>query len=199
MEMVVVSNPVPLKGEPEILNRLFDLGLPVLHLRKPDYSEIKCRELIKKIKPEHHHKIAMHQHHELAADFEMHRFHYPEKWRRENSIPLKLKGQIYSTSIHSLKEFSEDLSIFEYVFMGPVFDSISKTGYKAIKNNQHPNNLNNNTVKVYGIGGITSCNGLKTKEYGFNGIAMMGYLWQQRDPVSTYQLLIKKWNTTDQL
>ncbi|PTT00171.1 hypothetical protein DBR11_10615 [Pedobacter sp. HMWF019] len=199
MEMIVVSNPVPFKREPEILNRLFDQGLLVLHLRKPAYTKMKYRELLKKIKSEHHQKIALHQYHELAVEFGIHRFHYPEKSRTESIIPPKLKGQVYSTSVHYLKDFDQDLSGFDYVLMGPVFDSISKTGYKEMDYKNHPNQLKNNNIKIYGIGGITPGNGLKTQKYGFYGVAIMGYLWQQKDPVATYRLIKKTWNTADQL
>ncbi len=199
MEMIVVSNPVPFKREPEILNELFDHGLLVLHLRKPAYTEIKYRELLKEIKPEHRQKIALHQHHELAAEFGIHRFHYPEKQRKESVIQPKLNGQIYSTSVHYLEDFAQDLSGFDYVLMGPVFDSISKTKYKAMNHKNHPNQLNNNIIKIFGIGGITPGNGLKIQKYGFYGAAIMGYLWQQEDPVAVYHLLKKEWNTAGQL
>jgi thiamine-phosphate pyrophosphorylase len=199
MEMIVVSNPVPLKREPEIVNELFDQGLRIFHLRKPEYTEIEYRNLLKKIKPEHHQKIALHQYHSLADEFGIYRFHYPEKQRTERVIQPKLNGQIYSTSVHYLKDFTQDLSCFDYLLMGPVFDSISKTGYKAMNHKNHPNQLNNNTIKIYGIGGITPGNGLKTQEYGFYGAAIMGYLWQQKDPAGAYQLLKKEWNTADQL
>lgn len=199
MEVLVVSNPAPVKNEAEILNRLFENDLPVLHLRKPGYSVSECRDLLKRINVMYHDRIALHQHHYLSNEFGICRFHYPEKLRRETYTLVKTEDQICSTSCHNLKDIMEISSGFDYVMMGPVFDSISKIGYKAMNNKDHPKMLKNRMFNIIGLGGITPGNGLKALSYGFDGLALMGYLWQQKDPANTYRTMMEQWNMTDPL
>ncbi|PYF77133.1 thiamine phosphate synthase [Pedobacter nutrimenti] len=197
MQVIVVSNPASLNREPEIINAFFEHGLSVFHLRKPDYTREQLALLIQQIKTEYHSKIALHHHHELINEYKIRRLHYPEKLRKECPGLLKKPGYTYSTSIHNLAEYERISDLFDYVLLGPVFDSISKKGYKSIDQSNHPNKLYNKKMNIIGIGGITQSNGKKALEYGFNGLALMGYLWQMERPEENFKQLLNSWNTKE--
>ena len=65
---MVISNPTPIANEAELVNGLFDEGLEVLHLRKPEATVDDIQSLLKQINSKYHHQIALHQHHEIADD-----------------------------------------------------------------------------------------------------------------------------------
>ena len=80
---------------------------------------------------------------------------------------------------------------FEYVFLGPVFRSISKKGYgPKISLNQIFSVLKNDALnhlskkpKVYALGGIRKKKMIRLAEVGFSGVALLGAVWGSSDPL----------------
>jgi len=178
MKIIVVSNPNVVEGEADVINALFNEGLELFHLRKPDYSENELIELIEKINAAYHSKIALHQQHQLAERFKINRIHFPEserlKLKEEELVNLKSKGFTLSTSIHELTELNLLSETFEYSFYGPVFESISKKGYQPKTEIQVPKNKK---IKLIAIGGITPNKIKEVKELNFDGAALLGSIW----------------------
>jgi thiamine-phosphate pyrophosphorylase len=179
MQIVVISNPKSLANEALLINQLFDEGLTVLHLRKPDYSVMECAQLLDAIDNQHYPKIALHQHHELAKDYGIKRIHYPEKLRPE--LLNQESDMTFSTSMHQLSAIKKVASVkdFDYCFFGPVFNSLSKPGYQGVLAKDFKLNKDNVDTKVYAIGGITIENIPLVKQMGFDGIALLGCLWNE--------------------
>ncbi|MGN6509625.1 MAG: thiamine phosphate synthase [Chitinophaga sp.] len=71
---------------------------------------------------------------------------------------------------------------WDFLLLGPVFDSISKAGYKG----RHFSNLPRNAIA---IGGITPSNLEKLQQMGFYGAAMLGAIWQK--PERAVEVFIK--------
>ena len=82
---------------------------------------------------------------------------------------------ILSTSIHSLDE-ADGLVDFDYAFFGPLFDSISKPGYKGkdLAGFKLPGHLK---TKLVALGGITPDNITQVFDMGFDKAAILGSLW----------------------
>ena len=154
MELIVVTPPEYFEGEAPLINELFAAGLHLLHLRKPDNDEAQFRKLLMDIRPEYHQAIAIHQHHELAEEFSLRRLHFTEQRRKLVGIaPLdELRGQGFclSSSVHDLQELPD----LDYVFYGPVFNSISKAGYNSVLEAGFV--LPPHGVKIFGIGGVSA-------------------------------------------
>ena len=135
MELIVITHPDYFIGEGKLINALFDAGLQLLHLRKPGNDVVKFMLLMKEINPVYYPEISIHQHHELADMFLIKRLHYPEKlWEVTSGakrIELFAKGFHLSRSIHEWVP-PADTEFLDYVFFGPVFNSISKNGYQSI-------------------------------------------------------------------
>lgn len=182
MELIVISRPGYFKGEASQINRLFENGMELLHLRKPESHPADFRKLLKGISPDYMGRIAIHQHHDLAAEFNLRRFHYPERLRLLSSHQmleqLQQEGFILSSSIHDLKALQE-LKYMAYVFYGPVFNSISKPGYKSVvapdfrlpeRGEEQP--------KIIALGGVKVERLEELRDMNFDGAAFLGAVWE---------------------
>ncbi|MCF2502279.1 thiamine phosphate synthase [Dyadobacter sp. CY107] len=191
MKLIAISHPEFILNEAERINALFRDGLLRLHLRKPGGDIADLNRLLGKIDPEFYPKIALHQHHELAAQYDLMRLHFPEKLRNDTPETMfqKLKnaGFQLSTSIHDIEQLSELSSAFDYTFFGPVFDSISKKGYQRIVNDDFSLKEDQKTIKVIAIGGINHSNIHKIKQMNFDGAAVLGAIWNSE--ASDFQFL----------
>jgi len=196
MKLIVISAPEFIQNEAEIINGLFAAGLECLHLRKPDATEQEMSELIEKINPIFQNRLALHQHHTLAQQFGIFRLHFPEKNRPqipgETLKKLKKEGYTISTSIHDLAQVELLSANFDYTFFGPVFDSISKSGYKSVLSGNFFLDNHLKKIPIIGLGGIDASNIDRVKKMNFDGAAVLGALW--KDPtmaVATFTNLSK--------
>ena len=60
MRLIAISWPSFFKEEASIINALFEQGLSVLHIRKPEASEADVEKLVAHIRPEFHDRLTMH-------------------------------------------------------------------------------------------------------------------------------------------
>ena len=198
--LVIISSPTELKQEAEIINSLFEEGMQTLHIRKPDIGLVEIEKLIKEIKPQYYTQLSLHQHHPIANDYGIKRLHFSEAVRKETDeyvwMELRKSDFILSTSIHSMDEYDKLSPSFNYTFLGPVFNSISKPGYVAafsdyiLEDHKHG-------PKVIAIGGIDSTNIEKAMNMKFDGVAVLGAIWQKPEvSLKQFKLLQKKWKAT---
>lgn len=135
--MIVISNPTEIENEVNIIHTLFEEGMELLHIRKPNYSKKELSLFLSKINSSYYTNLVLHQHHDLAEDFEIKRLHFTEKKRLETT-PVNYSKPDWclslSTSIHSVEEFNSLPRIFDYAFLSPIYPSISKKNYEP-KNN----------------------------------------------------------------
>lgn len=193
--MIVITNPFFVEDEIQILHSLFEEGLSLLHVRKPDFSELEMAQFIHQIKLEFRTNLVLHSYHHLGEDFGINRFHFSEK-ERNNLIqssarfskPCRYK---YSTSTHAIEDFNS-LENFDYAFLSPVFKSISKENYhpkidlfEAIKSRT------NHKTKMVALGGIDSQNITKALENGFDDVALLGSIWKNENPLKQFKLCQK--------
>lgn len=193
MELIVVTPPAYFVEEGALINQFFAEGLQLLHLRKPGSDAAQFRQLMNDIDPVYYPQVVIHQHHELADEFSLNRLHYPEHFRKlltkDEIGQLINDGFKLSSSIHELS-ILPDLGYLEYVFFGPVFNSISKKGYEtklAADFRLPPHEL-----KVFAIGGVTALRLRQLQQMNFDGAAILGSLWhQQETPLSVFKKLVK--------
>lgn len=199
--IIVISDTEIFANEASIVNLLFDEGLMMFHLRKYSNSKLEITDFLKQIKPEYRNRIALHQFHEMANEFGIDRLHFSEQDRslkKENDLrKLKHQGFILSTSIHTIDEYNKLSSCFDYVFISPVFDSISKPNYKAQIFDLSSINKKA-TTKLIALGGITAENCTQTFEMGFDGVALLGSIWKSNDALSEFKIIKHQCNTIAQ-
>jgi len=178
MDVFVVTRPDYFEGEAERINQLFRNGMQVLHIRKPGNDPAAFRQLMAEIEPVFYDRITVHQHHELAAAFSLIRLHYPEKKRPSAGElgEMKRAGFIVSTSIHDLNAL-KDCAAYDYVFYGPVFNSISKPGYKSVLATDFTLPVRKDGPQLIAIGGVTLSKLQILKDMNFDGAALLGAVW----------------------
>lgn len=197
MNVVVITTDTYLPDEHKIIDALFNAGLQRLHIRKPRLTAPETCHFIKTISEEHREKLAIHHHHELYAEMGLGGIHLssidwdtPGTLRQVKDLP----ATALSASLHSWAELDRLPIACSYVFISPVFDSISKPGYTAsidmdelmsIKTPQAAGAIP--LPKVYGLGGVTAANIGILKQKGFDGAAVLGAVWQSPDPVEAFR------------
>ncbi len=181
--MIVITNPIPIPNEIETIHSLFEIGLELLHIRKPDFSEAEMNRFISEIKSDFRPQLVLHSHHQLAEGFGITRIHFTEKTRAETPkeclTKWNKKGFTLSTSIHKMSDFEELSFIFDYAFFGPVFESISKPNYfTKLDFKKELEQRKNHKTALVALGGITSENVNIALEYGFDDVALLGSIWK---------------------
>lgn len=187
MKLIVISNPTPITKEAALINQLFDEGLELLHLRKPDSSSQELVLLLQEVNPIHYSKIALHSHHYIAKSFGIKRLHYTEASRKqltEFNIAEQSADYILSTSIHSTEEYNQLPEAFAYAFLSPVFDSISKSDYKA--QTFDLTQRKKSSVQLIALGGVNESNCSDALQMGFDGVALLGSIWSAENKIENF-------------
>ena len=190
MKWIIITTPTFISHEAKYIDQLFEAGIDLLHLRKPDSTPEECEQLIQKIDPKWYPQIVIHDHFELCEKYHLHGIHLN---RRNSQIPEKFQGSI-SRSCHSFEEVTESLdnanpdfpkgskTTFDYVFLSPIYDSISKQGYcHAFTSEQLTEAAKEGIIneRVFALGGITEANIPQLEAWHFGGAAMLGNVWNQ--------------------
>lgn len=177
MELIVIANPDIFKAEIRLINQLFEAGLQIFHLRKPTADRSVYQKILDGILPEHHNRIALHHFHELASDYGIKRIHHTESFRKNGEAHHFTGNNIFSTSIHQIEDI-DNIGRYQYSFFGPVFNSISKPDYAGVADADF--RLNNSTnTKIIALGGINLNHIDQVKEMNFDGIALLGSIWNE--------------------
>lgn len=186
--MIIVLTPErSIEDETKLIHRLLENGLDMLHIRKHGLTEMELKNYLNKIKPGFHEKLVLHTYHYLAEPFGIKRLHFSTENRLKDQHLKFSKKYTISTSTHSIDEFNSLSDEWDYAFSSPVFSSISKQGYGSKKNVfDEFQNRKNYKVKLIGLGGITQNNASKVFEIGADGIALLGGVWQNKNPLKSY-------------
>jgi len=190
--MIVITNPSPIDGEINTIHSLFENGLELLHIRKPDFSEEDMKSFLSEIKSDFSSRVVLHSHHHLAPTFGINRIHFSESERKTKEKTAlethKTNGFYLSTSIHSIDDFNVLNKRFEYAFLSPVFPSISKENYCSKTDLiEATKNRSNFKTKLIALGGIESKNIKQTLENGFDAAALLGTIWNQNNPIENFK------------
>lgn len=186
--MIVITNPSAVTNEISIIESLFDEGLFLLHIRKPDFSEYEMAQYIHQIKLEFRSKLVLHSHHQMADDFGINRIHFSETERKKIDFKT-IENMILSTSTHSIEDFNALENIFEYAFLSPVFTSISKENYTPKTNLlEDVKQRTNFDSKMVALSGIHPGNIEKTLQKGFDNVALLGAIWNNENPIKQFKL-----------
>ncbi|WP_448606417.1 thiamine phosphate synthase [Paenimyroides ceti] len=184
--MKIITNPYPVADEAKLIHALFEEGMDVLHVRKPDYTKDEMRQLLDKISMVYTDRIALHSHHELGDSFGIGRFHFSENNRKKNNCSSV--NSVYSTAVHDIQTFNVLNTAFSYAFLSPVFPSISKPGYCPSLNLFEQ--IDKRTCfqkKLVALGGINSLNILEVYRAGFDDVALLGAIWQNNNPIKEFK------------
>lgn len=98
-------------------------------------------------------------------------------------------------SVHSIQEaYEAEEDGADYVLFGHIFSSASKPGLEPRGVQELMNVVNEVSIPVIAIGGITPQNIHEVKEAGAAGVAVMSGLLDAQDPIQTLKDYQKGWN-----
>lgn len=186
--IVLISPEKILKNEVEVLNEMFQNGLQTFHLRKYKTPRGKVENFLLGINPKFLNRVVLHHHHELVEEYQLKGYHFNEK-NRASYTNRYSSNKSCSTSFHTVKDLEKESHHFSYSFLSPVYNSISKKGYKgqAFK-------LESKHKNVIGLGGVEVSKLDDLKRRGFSGAAVLGAVWNNPSPVDKIQeFLSYKW------
>ena len=174
MDIVLITQPKIVRNEAAIICKLFEAGLEKLHIRKPVHSALEISFLLDSIPKDLWPNIVMHRHHELVNDYGLAGYHHQE------GEEIRVCSGTTSQSVHHLEDLPSLNTKLNYVFYGPVYQSISKKGYEPkvplslVK--ETLSNLSKLTVrpKVYALGGVRRKKIIPLAQAGFDGLALLG-------------------------
>lgn len=198
-----MSYPTDVKNELEKVHHLLmDDKIDFFHLRKPDFDYLQLKEFINNIDENLHSKVMIHSHFGLINDFDLAGINLNKKALNQlayveevdkcfiqplvlNEKQIEINRQIPSVvsySAHSIDEINDLPFKTDYVFLSPIFDSISKIGYqskfdlKELKEEMKAVN-----TKIIALGGVTLLNIEHLQSVGFYGYARLGDFWNNEN------------------
>lgn len=197
MQLLVITPPALVPNEARLASELLAAGLPRLHVRKPAFGPAEMRDYVHHIPARYHARLVLHGHPTLVAELNLGGLHLTAAARNcLSSRPQLRPGQTLSTAFHTLAEIRQHRRKYAYVFLSPVFDSISKTGYVAnpelstlheiLRQRQQRGGY---MPHVLALGGITADKLALVRQAGFAGAAVLGAIWQSPDPVAAFREL----------
>lgn len=178
MKLIVVTAPTFFVEEDKIITALFEEGLDILHLRKPETPAMYAERLLTLIPEKYHKRIVTHEHFYLKEEFNLMGIHLNARNPQE---PHDYFGHI-SCTCHSIEDVPNKKHFYDYLFMSPIYDCITKqgtlSGYapEELRQAGKAKIIDN---KVMALGGITPENILEIKDYGFGGAVILGDLWNK--------------------
>lgn len=178
MKLILMTTPYFFVEEHQILNALFDEGLEILHLRKPNTEPVYSERLLTLITENYRKRIVVHDHFYLKNEYNLKGIHLNH---RNPDLPVKYKGHI-SCSCHTTEEVMAHKKVCDYVFLSPIFDSISKENYSSHFSKATLRELAHKKVidkKVVALGGVGLDNLAEVKDLGFGGAVILGDIWNR--------------------
>lgn len=166
---------------------ILDRGWSRVHLRHPMAATDDIRQLIESLPTDYHKRIWLHDHHELSKEYNLGGLQLNS---RQTQPPIGYNGAL-SQSCHSVAEVkSPRRKAFVSVTLSPIFDSVSKQGYRAAFS---PGELMTLTAAdhVIALGGITPETLPQLECYEFEGFAVLGYLFSASSSKDLNERLIK--------
>lgn len=169
--VIAITSPGQSEGEGLRLAHILRAGeADIVHIRKPEWDEAMTADLLERIPPEFYPRIKIHDHFRLLDRFPLMGIHLNSR----NETPPD-NARSVSRSLHSIEQLPLSTH-YDYVTLSPIFDSISKAGYKSHFSLTELKPLLKGR-RVIALGGVTPEKFPALKEAGFSGAAMLGYFW----------------------
>jgi thiamine-phosphate pyrophosphorylase len=196
-KLIVVSSQEGYEHEIYDVQAMFKAGMQNFHLRKPKFSTNRLRNYIEKIDKKYHNRIVLHTHHELCIPFRLRGIHLTRKhlkknfmknWLQMKYIKVRRPKIEITAAYHTIGEFKIKNPGYSYVFLSPIFDSISKVGYRStFSEDSLEQMLSKTSYSVIALGGVDEDKIEQAKKWGFSGVAVMGSLWKSKEPVEKFK------------
>lgn len=194
----VITHPGYIPDETKIWEKLLTEGADSILLRKPGWLEADYLSLLSRADPACYSKLMIADHATLCERYELQGLHFREAARAnitaEQLNSYQQKGWLLSTSIHSVDTLHVASNDWDQLLLSPVFNSISKKGYLSSFRENFRLNKDGFEGNVLALGGINNSTAGKAREMQFDGIAVLGAIWENpENAVSRFCLIRDTW------
>lgn len=176
MKVIAITTPKVTDEDRHLIGSLIESGIDTIHLRKPDSCIEECRNLLAQLNSGARAKIIVHDFPQLYEEFSLKGIHINRNIRE---LPHNYRG-FRTRSCHTLEELESCKDGYDYLFLSPVFDSISKAGYKSgftaeqLMRASEEGIIDNKTIA---LGGVTLEHIPYLRQLNFGGVAMIGGIY----------------------
>ncbi len=182
---VVITLPQLFEGEGKHICSFLESGTAdLVHIRKPGLPLADMERLVRSILDEANrrgmgisNKLVLHSHFTLAAKYRLYGIHLG---KRSPLPPFSWQGCV-SRSCHTVYEVAEWKKVCDYVSLSPVFDSISKVGYRHAFTDSELLEAKVRGIidrKVLALGGVSFDKIPLVMRMGFGGGMVLGDAWR---------------------
>lgn len=179
MLKIAITLPYAIDGEAAFIRRLLANGIDIVHLRKPEANIDYCRVLLGELTDAERARIVVHDYYTLYEEFALRGVHQN---RKIVHLPKEYRGS-RTRSCHSFEEVVRYRDECDYLFLSPIFDSISKEEYchqfshEELQQAAREGIIDN---RVVALGGVTPDKIAYLESLNFGGVAMSGAIFRQQ-------------------
>jgi len=182
MKIIAITPPHVIENEVVVIRRLFEKGVDIVHLRKhqSEFDKVDVivylHEILSALTFEEHSRMVIHDYPQLYYDYSLKGIHINKNVTR---LPEDYSG-FKTRSCHSFEEIRKYKNEYDYLFLSPIFDSISKPDYKSPFTHEVLQKASLEGIidkKVIALGGVTFDKIPYLKSLNFGGVAMLGGIY----------------------
>ncbi|TAL60753.1 MAG: hypothetical protein EPN85_06545 [Bacteroidetes bacterium] len=194
MKLILISPSKRQDSEIGFLLNMFEQGLQTYHVRKKTFSTRELKKYLEEIPEKYHNRIVIHTHHELALKFDLkgiyisrsHKRNKFKLWFWKKWLKLRKSRLEISTTLRNVENVLEYIPRYDYVFLAPVFDSLSGSFQAAFSEYNLAPALKNTKFKVIARGGVSTDTIQKAHSLGFWGGAFYTSVWKAANPLQEF-------------
>lgn len=197
----VLTHSTHLPGETRYWRQLLDAGADSILLRKPGWTAGDYEQLLLEADVTCYSKIMIAGHPLLCEKYGLQGIHFSENAGNQlTATTLSLfreQGWRLSTSVHTIPVLQSAADHWDQLLLAPVFDSISKPGHNSAFGEDFRLFRGAYQGRVLALGGIDRTTAAKARNMQFDGIALLGAIWQEpATAISRFSHIRDIWNTT---
>ena len=177
MKLIIQTLPTYFVEEDKIITALFEEGMDVLHINKPESEPLYMERLLSLLPTKVYGKIVIHQNYYLMKEHDLKGIHIDNP---NVPVPDGFKRHVSRSTnkISDLKSFKKEC---DYVMLHSLFDSLHDEvkASLTIEEMQEARRAGLIDKHVYALGGMSLENVHQAKDMGFGGVVICGDLWNR--------------------
>ncbi|ACU58120.1 thiamine phosphate synthase [Chitinophaga pinensis] len=200
----IITPPAWLPEETLYWQQLLDEGADSILLRKPGWSAADYEQLLLAADASCYSKLMIAGHPALCEKYGLQGIHFSENagslLTAADIATYRQQGWLLSTSVHTTAALQTADVHWGQQLLAPIFDSISKPGHNSLFREDFKLSKGAYQGKVLALGGIDHNTAIKARNMQFDGIALLGAIWQQpATAISRFRHIRKLWHNTAHL
>ncbi|MBO5699115.1 MAG: thiamine phosphate synthase [Bacteroidaceae bacterium] len=180
MKLILQSSPEFFIEEHQILMALFDEGLELVHLSKPNSEPIYCERLLSLMPDSYRKNIVTHDHFYLKNEYALRGIHLNHP---DIELPHNYKGPV-SCTVQDIEDVPNLKKQMDYLFLPNVYEYPEPHKFATNYNLSSLKELAKKKIidkKVFLKGCVELENIEQIKEIGFGGVVINGAIWDRFD------------------